>query len=302
MPGAPADKTYTSYEDALERSPLTLAGKRLCVAIPDTVLEEQGSTREKTTKLGQIARYCALFGVDAVRVFHDPRGKGEPRFIKNVLEYLETPQYLRRGLFPISEDLRYAGLLPPLRIPSHKAKVPLEKLQAGEFREAVVLADGLSADAGLDVPVFLRRREAPHKRITVRITSVSPSRVEVSPVERREVKAYWGYSVEVSGTPALLAEAAFPLKVATSRLGDPVARVARSLRIDLQGSSGVMLLFGSPSRGLFETIGKDLRSRVGYVVNLFPEQNVVTARSEEAILSALYLMGILSSPDLPPFV
>ena len=46
-------------------------------------------------------------------------------------------------------------------------------------------------------------------------------------MDRRDVKAYWGYSVEVSGTGALLADPAFPLKVATSRLGDPVARVAR---------------------------------------------------------------------------
>ena len=132
---------------------MTLAGKRLCVAIPDTVLEEQDSVREKTAKLGQIARYCALFGVDTIRVFHDPRGRGESSFIKKVLEYLETPQYLRRRLFPLSEDLRYAGLLPPLRIPSHKAKVPLGRLQAGEFREGVVLADGFSVDAGLDRPV-----------------------------------------------------------------------------------------------------------------------------------------------------
>ena len=281
---------------------MTLAGKRICVAVPDTVLEEQESTREKTAKLGQIARYCALFGVDAVRVFHDPRGRGESGFIKKVLEYLETPQYLRRRLFPLSEDLRYAGLLPPLRIPSHKAKVPLGRLRPGDLREGVVLADGFSADAGLDAPVTLRRREPPQRRLTLKITSVSPSGVEAMPVDRRDVKTYWGYSVDVSATGALLADPAFPLKVATSRLGDPIARVARSLRIDLQGSGALMLLFGSPSRGLFETIGKDLRSRVGYVVNLFPEQNVVTARSEEAILSALYLVGLLASPDLPSFV
>jgi predicted SPOUT superfamily RNA methylase MTH1 len=281
---------------------MTLAGKRICVAVPDTVLEEQDSVREKTAKLGQIARYCALFGVDAIRVFHDPRGRGESSFIKKVLEYLETPQYLRRRLFPLSEELRYAGLLPPLRIPSHKAKVPLSRLQAGEFREGVVLADGFSVDAGLDAPLALRKREPPQRRLTVRITAVSPSGVEAVPVDRRDVKTYWGYTVDVSGTGALLSDPAFPLKVATSRLGDPVARVARGLRIDLQGSGAVMLLFGSPSRGLFETVGKDLRSRVGYVVNLFPEQNVVTVRSEEAILSALYLVGLLSTPDLPPFV
>jgi methyltransferase len=281
---------------------MTLSGKRVCVAFPDTVLEEHGSLREKTAKLGQIARYCSIFGVDAIRVFHDPRGRGESSFIRKVLEYLETPQYLRRRLFPLSEDLRYAGLLPPLRIPSHKAKVPLGRLQSGEYREGVVLADGFSVDVGLDSPVVLRKKEPPQRRLTIRIVSVSQSGVEGVPVDRREVKNYWGYSVDVSGTGALLADPAFPLKVATSRLGDPVTRVARGLRIDLQGSRAVMLLFGSPSRGLFETVGKDLRSRVSYVVNLFPEQNVVTARSEEAMLSALYLVGILASPELPPFV
>jgi predicted SPOUT superfamily RNA methylase MTH1 len=281
---------------------MTLAGKKVCVAIPDTVLEEQGSLREKTAKLGQIARYSSIFGVDVIRVFHDPRGRGESSFIRKVLEYLETPQYLRRRLFPLSEELRYAGLLPPLRIPSHKTKVPLGRLRSGEFREGVVLADGFSVDVGLDSPALLRKRESPQRRLTVRIISVSNSGIEGVRVDRREVKTYWGYSVEVSGTGALLADPAFPLKVATSRLGDPVAREARSLRIDLQSSGAVMLLFGSPSRGLFETVGKDLRSRVSYVVNLFPEQNVVTARTEEAMLSALYMVGLLASPELPPFV
>jgi predicted SPOUT superfamily RNA methylase MTH1 len=228
---------------------MTLAGKRVCVAIPDTVLEEQDSVREKTAKLGQIARYCSIFGVDSIRVFNDPRGRGESSFIKKVLEYLETPQYLRRRLFPLSEELRYAGLLPPLRIPSHKPKVPLGQLQAGEFREGVVLADGLSVDAGLDRPVALRKKEAANRRITLRITSTSPSGAEGAIVDRREVTTYWGYSVEVSGTGAMLSDSAFPLKVATSRRGDDVARVARSLRIDLQGSRGVMLLFGSTSSG-----------------------------------------------------
>ena len=63
----------------------------------------------------------------------------------------------------------------------------------------MVLADGLSADAGLDAPVSLRRKDSPNKRVTVRITSVSPSGVEAMQVDRREAKAYWGYSVEVSG-------------------------------------------------------------------------------------------------------
>jgi len=281
---------------------MTLSGKRVCVALPDTVLEEHPSLRDKTVKLGQIARYCSLFGVDSIRVFQDPRGRGESALIKKVLEYLETPQYLRRRLFPLSDDLRFAGLLPPLRIPSHKEKVPLDRLRPGEFREGVVLADGLSVDAGLDLPVSLRNRQPPNKRITVRIASSSRSGVEGIPAERRDVPGYWGYTVEASGAAAMLADTSYTLKVATSRLGDPVAKVARALRIDLQGAKGVMLMFGSPSRGLFESLGKDLRSKVGYTINLFPEQNVVTVRSEEAMLAGLYLLGLLSSPDLPHFV
>ena len=145
----------------------------------------------------------------------------------------------------------------------------MSKLQAGEYREGVVLADGFSVDAGLDIPVTLRKRDTPQRRVSLKITSPPPCPgSKAIPVDRREITTYWGYSVEVSGTGALLADSAFPLKVATSRHGDPVTRVARGLRIDLQGSKAVMLLFGSPSRGLFESIGKDFRSRVSYVVNL----------------------------------
>jgi predicted SPOUT superfamily RNA methylase MTH1 len=281
---------------------MTLAGKRICVAIPDTVLEEQESVREKTTKLGQIARYCSIFGVDEIRIFHDPRGRGESSFMKKVLEYLETPQYLRRRLFPLSEDLRFAGLLPPLRIPSHKPKVPVGMLRPGEYREGVVLADGFSVDVGLDRPVSLGKRDTPQRRVTLRIAAASQSGAEGFVVDRSEIKTYWGYTVVVSGPGALLADPAYKLKVATSRKGDPVPTIARALRIDLQASEAVMLLFGSPTRGLFETLGADLRKKVSYVANLFPDQNVVTARSEEAMQSALYLVGLLASPDLPPFV
>ena len=132
---------------------MTLNGKRISVAFPDTVLEEHDSLREKTVKLGQVARACSIFGVDSVEVFRDPRGGGEAPLIRRVLEYLETPQYLRRRLFPLDESLKYAGLLPPLRIPSHKPKVASASLHPGEFREGAVLDDGVTVDVGLEVPL-----------------------------------------------------------------------------------------------------------------------------------------------------
>jgi methyltransferase len=268
-----------------------MLGKRVCVAIPDTVLEEHDSLRDKTLKLGLIARYCSIFGVDLIRIFHDPRGRGESAFMRRVLEYLETPQYLRKRLFPLSDELRFAGLLPPLRTPSHRPRVALDRLQVGEYREGFVLADGTSADVGLDSPARLERRAPPNKRATVRVTGRSPLTAVV--VDRREVGLYWGYAVDVCGMTELLGDPAFPLKIATSRGGDPLADSLPSIRAGLETAKGVMLIFGSPSRGLFQTFGRDLREKVGYVVNLFPEQNVATVRSEEAMLAALYLLDLL---------
>src|SRR5271166_6181869 len=84
---------------------LTIAGKRLGIAFPDTVLEDRDSLKDKTAKLGQIARMCSVYGVDIVTVFRDPRGRGESSLIRKILEYLETPQYLRRRLFPLDDSL-----------------------------------------------------------------------------------------------------------------------------------------------------------------------------------------------------
>src|SRR5271170_3150346 len=89
---------------------LTSTVRRVSVAFPDTVLEEHSdSLRDKTAKLGQIARICSVFGVETVQVFRDPRGRGESALIKLILEYLETPQYLRRRLFALDESLKFAG-------------------------------------------------------------------------------------------------------------------------------------------------------------------------------------------------
>ena len=79
---------------------MALLGRRLSVAIPDTVLEEKASRREKTAKLGVIARACAIYGVDVIEIFRDSKGRGEGEWIKKILEYVETPQYLRKRLYP----------------------------------------------------------------------------------------------------------------------------------------------------------------------------------------------------------
>jgi predicted SPOUT superfamily RNA methylase MTH1 len=270
---------------------LALLGRKIAVAIPDTLLEEKDSLRDKTAKLGLVARACAIYGVDIVEVFRDEMGRGEGEFVKKVLEYVETPQYLRRRLYPLEAALQYAGLLPPLRIPSHKPKVPVGSLTVGEVREGIANQDG-TVDIGLGQPVRLDGKGQAGKRVTVRIRSKDPLAAE--PVSRDMVREYWGYRVEQTSLGEVLADKRFGLKIATSRLGRPLGTELPKLRESLARASGVKLIFGSPSRGLFQMGGPELGKKVDFVLNLFPEQKVETVRTEEAISAGLNLISILA--------
>ena len=270
---------------------MTFSNRRLGVALPDTVLEEHDSLREKTVKLGTIARSCAIYGVDTIIVFRDPKGRGESRLITRVLEYLETPQYLRRSLFGFDEALKYAGLLPPLRIPSHKPMVRVEKLKVGDIREGVTLSDG-TVNIGLEKHPYVGKPLGANKRVTVRIKGTTPLTGEV--VGREAVHEYWGYALDLRTVDELVEDERFELKIATSRYGNAIRSVLGNLRGAFEKASSVVLIFGSPSRGLFEIVGKGLPSRVQFVVNLFGEQHVETVRTEEAIAAGLYLVNTLS--------
>lgn len=263
---------------------------KLGVAIPDTVLEEKDSPREKTAKLGLIARACAIYGVDVVEVFRDQGGRGEGALIRRVLEYLETPQYLRRRIFPLEESLRYAGALPPLRIPSHKPKVPLGSLAVGEVREGVANGDG-TVDIGLDVAPRFEASVPRGRRVTVKVVSVNPLVAEQIP--RWKAGRYWGYVVEEKAPSEVLEDQRFKVKIATSRLGTPLREALTPLKTALGGSASVKLVFGSPMRGLYELFGEALPLKAQFVVNLFPSQQVETVRTEEAVFAGLGLVSVL---------
>lgn len=270
---------------------MALLGRSLAIAIPDTVLEERESPREKTVKMGTIARACAIYGVDVVEVFRDEKGRGEARLIKKILEYLETPQYLRKRLYSIDESLRYAGLLPPLRIPSHKPMIPVEKLQVGDVREGVTNADG-TVDIGLERSPRMKERAGANRRVTIKITSKSPLTAEL--VAREKVNEYWGYVVEVKTVDEVIADKRFALKVATSRYGNNLRSQVFQFREAVVKSTSILVMFGSPARGLFDIAGRTLSERVSFVLNLFPDQHVETVRTEEAIFAALNLVNTLA--------
>lgn len=79
------------------------------VAIPSSIIAASQTREFKTLLVGQLARIFALHKVDEVVVYSDEtldlsaESDFNPcLFIARLLQYAETPSYLRKGLFPVS--------------------------------------------------------------------------------------------------------------------------------------------------------------------------------------------------------
>ena len=277
-------------------------GKKLAVAIPASVISDTPHLREKTAKIGLIGRAAAIFRVDEIIVYPDNPRTNQTRdieFISLLLNYLETPQYLRKSLFKIEPRLQYAGILPPLRTPHHPASGKTRDLKPGMYREGLVLSrtkDGLLVDIGVEQPAILR--ETQHEvgaRLTLQVVNVG-ERVQVQAVNREDVDVYWGFGVRVwdKSFGQLAAEGGFDLTVATARLGADFRDAIAKMTKKWSEAQHVLIAFGAPSRGLHE-IAKDeglkLEAIVDFVVNTIPDQGTATVRTEEALLASLAIFN-----------
>ncbi|PWY97782.1 DUF171-domain-containing protein [Testicularia cyperi] len=231
----------------------------LSVAIPGSIVLNAQSPELKSRLAAHIARTCAIFNVDEIVVFDegdvkddeaanqqagyhgnahghyqgygeeevaDEQGEGSSRkfdphtFLARVLQYLETPQYLRKALFPMHRDLRLAGLMPPLDCPHH-----LRFEDVSEYREGVTVeaprwaprSSGASRQGGArsvwvniglrdpleaELPSSTTERIELGTRVTVQMPTqdvygakgrvVSPR----SPTEKSGL--YWGYTVRLA--------------------------------------------------------------------------------------------------------
>ncbi len=279
-------------------------GKRkLSIAIPASVISDTPHLREKTSKIGSIARSAAIFRVDEIIVYPDNIKQNQRRdidFIALILNYLETPQYLRKALFKIEPDLQYAGILPPLRTPHHPLSGKTKHLKVGEYREAIVLSeckDGLSVDIGVQQPALIRQKQYRiGERLTSQVINIG-EKVEVQPVSRDEVPQYWGYMVKVEkrGLGQIIRSSDFDLKISTARIGNGFLEVQKQLGQRWAGSSHVLVAFGAPTRGLHEIVADEniqLNAVSDFVINTVPNQGTVTVRAEEALLATLAVFNV----------
>jgi predicted SPOUT superfamily RNA methylase MTH1 len=277
--------------------------KKLSIAIPASVISDRPHLREKTSKIGLIGRAAAIFRVDEIIVYPDnPRAnQGEDLdFIAFLLNYLETPQYLRKTLFKIEPILQFVGILPPLRTPHHPLSGKIKHLKVGEYREGVVLSqtkEGLLVEIGVDRPALLREKQfAVGDRLTLQVVRVG-EQVEVQTVSRDIVPVYWGYKVRVEKRSfgQLATDEKFDLTIATARIGDNFMDVASEIGEKWSSAQHVLVAFGAPTRGLHEIVkdeGLELCEIADFVVNMIPEQGTVTVRTEEALLASLSILNV----------
>ena len=278
----------------------------LSIAIPTSLVSDVPHLREKTSKIGLVGRAAAIFCVDEIIIFSDLPEVDQSRdsdLVATILSYMETPQYLRKRLFKIKPELRYAGILPPLRTPHHPLSGRTKDLTVGEYREGVAVSltkGGSLVDIGVERRVLVPHTQlSPNTRVTVRIAKLG-KHPKATLTSHGDIKKYWGYRVTVSDVPfgRMIKKRAFDLVVATSRQGTPLAEVMKDLRKRWRKSRKILVAFGAPTEGLYQILEREhlkLDRVADYTINTIPNQGTETVRTEEAIYASLALLNLTAT-------
>lgn len=323
--------TSSTFEKPLTRPPTAPhTGRKFTVsiALPGSIVGNAQSKELRTYVAGQIARAAATFNVDEIVVFSESgkqvssgisgnfegatRSTDPDVFLARILQYLETPQYLRKSLFPKHADLALAGLLNPLDSPHHvrideectyREGVVVKRPVAGEKKD-----QGCWANIGLKNEAFIDRPIEVGTRLTVHIPQVSGSTTRktvsgraVAPSTPREKNGtYWGYTTRLAQSLSQVwsecpfaSDGGYDLSIGTSEHGEDV----HSNSFELPPFKHAIIFFGGLA-GLEEHIGADETISVKRPEELFQlyinsviGQGCRTIRTEEAIpitLAALY--------------
>ncbi|AIC14709.1 putative RNA uridine N3 methyltransferase [Nitrososphaera viennensis] len=269
----------------------------LWVAIPDSSLSDEQTKRDKSVKIAQFARACSIFRVKRIYIYHDPLSqfeKEDPVLLRTVLRYLDTPQYLRKILYPKMSQLEFAGILHPIKAPHHKPAQDIKTVRAGDVRTGVIvkIKGALFVEAGLGALVPFDGQGFEGKKVNVKFTQPHPNLRAVEATEE-DIFEYWGYEVkEVPSVVKLLSSMEKTVAIVTSRKGSYFKNVEAKLGERIKASENVLVVFGAPRHGVHEILAKEgSNARAEFVVNMFPNQATETVRLEEAILGTLAILN-----------
>lgn len=264
----------------------------LSIAIPDSCLGDGTTNLDKSRKVSAIARACAIFRVETIYVYEHGASREDKSLLLTVLRYLDTPQFLRRRLFPKMNELKYAGVLQPLKIASHVTPADSKTIRNGTIRDGIVVRTGgrLFADFGINTLLPYRGRTGPGKRVTARFRSGEPEFRYVE-ILKGEAPRYWGYTVKERGPLARFLDSWKGATVLTSRKGKPAT--IQQIR-GCQGiSAPLLVVYGSTDAGVHDILGRNPNSIPNSrVLDFFPGQATETVRLEEAIMGTLAMLNL----------
>ncbi|KAL3828813.1 hypothetical protein ACJIZ3_017615 [Penstemon smallii] len=285
------------------------------IALPGSIIDNVQSFELATRLAGQIARAATIFRIDEVVIFdnkstsedasteiieNSDENESGAAFLMRILGYLETPQYLRKSLFPKHSSLRFVGLLPPLDAPHH-----LRKHEWASYREGITLENldqgstGSLVDVGLSKNVMIDQVLEPGKRVTVamgtnRQLDAGLPRKIVPSSRPREDGMYWGYKVRYAPNISSVFkkcpyQGGYDHRIGTSEHG----LVINSSELTLPSYRHLLIAFGGLA-GLEECVeedenlkGKNVRDIFDLYLNTCPHQGSRTIRTEEAIFISL---------------
>ena len=291
---------------------------RIFVAIPDSSLSDEKNLREKTIKIGRFARVFSIFGVNKVIIYKDPTIKNmnsDKLLMKLILDFLNTPQYLRKSIYPLNHELSYIGLLPPIRAPQHKKKVKLSEVKAGELRIGLIyhkksLLNQISnnkkfiidwrnktyeyyVDVGLDSPIPFLGQGKDGQKIIVKFIDSYPNLKAIQTTETDIEKEYLGYDIlSINSIDEFIKKIdQKTFVVFTSKKGTLFKNKESEFKDIIKKFEILLIVFGSPSKGINEIYPTFQKINNSMYLNMFPHQKTETIRLEEALLGTLTIFN-----------
>lgn len=264
---------------------------KLSVAIPESSLSDESLKIDKTRKISVLARACAIFKIDTIYVYQEGQNKQDGNLMVMILKYLETPQFLRKRLFPKMNDLKFAGVLQPLRIASHITPANSKKIKQGDIREGIVISvkGKRFVDVGINQLIPFFGKTPIGKRVTVQFKEGHP-KLSVKEIHKSEISKYWGYSVKERANLFSLINEWKGNIIITSRKGKIASREQLSKYV--KSKEETLLVFGSPEKGVHEILGGKMKNvQNAKSLNFFPDQATETVRLEEALLGTLAIIN-----------
>ena len=272
----------------------TLIMEKLSIFVPNSFLAESKDSKIRTYKVGLIGRYAALFRANNIVIYNDNSDGGsrdDALYMKTILEYMDTPQYLRKQVFPITPELKNVGILPPLRTPHHPVS---DELSTDDFRQGLTkkrVRKGTMVDIGVGRLALCKEKLSVNKVLSFRIEKLGKE-ILIEPDEPESV--YWGYDTITSDRnlydSITMMKNKPDLVIGTSKYAPNINSILDEVQASIQQADHVAILFGGPYSGI-NTLISD--RKLDFEVNTVPCQGTETVRTEEALISTLSILNIL---------